>query len=56
MFAANQGQNRSRGWPLRSFSAMTLMPFVFDLERPQLRGARSVSHGSAPLLGSLIGP
>src|ERR1700734_4055832 len=28
MFAANQGQNRSRGWPLRSFSAMTLMPFA----------------------------
>src|SRR6202040_1694025 len=28
MFAANHGQNRSRGWPLRSFSAMTLMPFV----------------------------
>src|SRR5579859_3425798 len=28
MFAANQGQNRSRGCPLRSFSAMTLMPFI----------------------------
>src|SRR5690348_12750143 len=27
-FAANQGQNRSCGWPLRSLSAMTLMPFV----------------------------
>ena len=26
MFAANHGQNRSRGSPLRSFSAMTLMP------------------------------
>src|SRR5260370_40879101 len=28
MFAANQGQNKSRGWPLRSLSAMTLMPFI----------------------------
>src|SRR5215467_4455744 len=27
-FAANQGQNRSCGCPLRSLSAMTLMPFV----------------------------
>src|SRR6201989_1941180 len=27
-FAANQGQNRSCGWPLRSLSAMTLMPFI----------------------------
>src|ERR1700750_1155345 len=27
-FAANQGQNRSCGWPLRSLSAMTLMPFA----------------------------
>ncbi len=25
--AANHGQNRSRGEPLRSVSAMTLMPF-----------------------------
>src|SRR5580704_18896318 len=28
MFAANQGQNRSRGCPLRWLSAMTLMPFI----------------------------
>ena len=56
MFAANHGQNRSRGWPLRSDSAMTLMPFIFDLERPQFGGAGSVGHGTAPLLGSLTGP
>ncbi len=28
MFAANHGQNKSRGCPLRSLSAMTLMPFI----------------------------
>ena len=39
MFAANQGQNRSRGWPFRSFSAMTLMPFssIWSMGR-SLRG------------------
>src|SRR5437899_2461213 len=28
MFAANHGQNRSRGRPLRSDSEITLMPFI----------------------------
>ena len=28
MFAANHGQNRSRGRPLRSDSEITLIPFI----------------------------
>jgi hypothetical protein len=33
MLAANHGQNRSRGEPLRSLTPMTLIPFASTLVR-----------------------
>ena len=44
MLAANHGQNRSRGAPLRSLSAMTLMPF------------RSIDAAVAVAVGRPAGP
>ena len=38
MLAANQGQKRSRGEPLRSLSAMTLMPFCSTPAGPATGG------------------
>src|SRR5438067_12311639 len=46
MLAAHQGQNRSRGWPFRSASEMTLMPFCSTDSVSLGRTATSVAIAS----------
>src|ERR1700755_1254350 len=52
-FAANQGQNRSCGWPLRSLSAMTLMPFASTWSGRSSAVPVASVMAVLPLLGSL---
>src|SRR5947207_2386857 len=54
-FAANQGQNRSCGWPLRSLSAMTLMPFASTWSGRSSAVPVASVMAVLPLLGSLTG-
>src|ERR1700689_1267404 len=50
MFAANQGQNRSRGCPLRSLSLMTLMPFASTCSGRSSEAPVASVMASPPLL------